>query len=78
MRRLRSLEDGEPTTLFETESADLLCRDAPLALYVFSDDKTYQKKIFDNTQSGAAVANDVLTLTAVDYLPFGGIGESGR
>jgi acyl-CoA reductase-like NAD-dependent aldehyde dehydrogenase len=33
--------------------------------------------VFDNTQSGAAVANDVLLHSAADGLPFGGTGRSG-
>lgn len=53
-------------------------RDHSLSLYIFSDDKAYKEKVMDNTQSGAAVVNDLLTHIAVDHLPFGGIGESGR
>jgi hypothetical protein len=34
--------------------------------------------VFDNTQSGAAVANDVLLHSTADGLPFGGTGLSGR
>jgi len=49
----------------------------PLTLYVFSNDSMLKKKIFDNTQSGAAIANDVALHPVVDGLPFGGVGESG-
>ncbi|KAJ8516845.1 hypothetical protein ONZ45_g5915 [Pleurotus djamor] len=52
-------------------------RDHPLALYVFSQDSAYKDKVFGNTQSGAAVANEVLIHCGVDGLPFGGIGPSG-
>lgn len=48
-----------------------------MTLYVFSNDKSFKQKVFDNTQSGSAIANDVMTHMAVDHLPFGGIGESG-
>ncbi|KAF8137586.1 NAD-dependent aldehyde dehydrogenase [Boletus edulis] len=52
-------------------------RDHPLALYVFSQDSSFKNKVFDNTQSGTAVANDTLIHCATDGLPFGGIGASG-
>ncbi|KAH7344940.1 NAD-aldehyde dehydrogenase [Rhizoctonia solani] len=51
--------------------------DHPLALYVFTKDPKFKAKVFDNTQSGAAVANDLLVHIAVDGLPFGGVGPSG-
>ncbi|KAG2065681.1 NAD-dependent aldehyde dehydrogenase [Suillus decipiens] len=51
--------------------------DHPLALYCFSSDAAFKNKVFDNTQSGAAVANDVLIHGGTDGLPFGGIGPSG-
>ncbi|TDL29329.1 NAD-aldehyde dehydrogenase [Rickenella mellea] len=51
--------------------------DHPLALYVFTNDADFKKKVFESTQSGAAVANEVLMHTAVDGLPFGGTGPSG-
>jgi len=49
----------------------------PLALYVFSQDKKLQEHIFSNTQSGAAVANEVIVHLAVPGLPMGGVGASG-
>ncbi|KAH0826687.1 Aldehyde/histidinol dehydrogenase [Lanmaoa asiatica] len=56
-------------------------RDHPLTLYVFSQDSSFKNKgkwsVFDNTQSGSAVANDTLLHCAADGLPFGGIGPSG-
>ncbi|CEL57774.1 hypothetical protein RSOLAG1IB_02518 [Rhizoctonia solani AG-1 IB] len=51
--------------------------DHPLALYVFTKDPAFKSKVFDNTQSGAAVANDLMVHIAVDGLPFGGVGPSG-
>ncbi|KAI6127519.1 NAD-dependent aldehyde dehydrogenase [Pisolithus croceorrhizus] len=35
-------------------------RDNPLTLYVFSQDAAFKAKVFDNTLSGSAVANDTL------------------
>jgi aldehyde dehydrogenase (NAD+)/aldehyde dehydrogenase (NAD(P)+) len=52
-------------------------RDHPLALYVFSTDAAFKNKVFDNTQSGAAVANECVLHTGTDGLPFGGTGQSG-
>ncbi|KAG9313353.1 Aldehyde/histidinol dehydrogenase [Chiua virens] len=52
-------------------------RDHPLTLYVFSQDSSFKNKVFDNTQSGSAIANDTLLHCAADGLPFGGIGPSG-
>ncbi|KII83226.1 hypothetical protein PLICRDRAFT_58530 [Plicaturopsis crispa FD-325 SS-3] len=52
-------------------------RDHPLALYVFSQDKKFKAKVFDNTQSGGAFANESILHAAVDGLPFGGVGGSG-
>ncbi|KAI0767690.1 NAD-dependent aldehyde dehydrogenase [Fomes fomentarius] len=52
-------------------------RDHPLAVYVFSQDKAFQEKIFSNTQSGAAVANDTMIHLGVPGLPMGGVGQSG-
>ncbi|KAG0693731.1 Aldehyde/histidinol dehydrogenase [Suillus ampliporus] len=51
--------------------------DHPLALYCFSSDAAFKAKVFDNTQSGSAIANDVMIHCAVDGLPFGGTGPSG-
>ncbi|KAH7915323.1 Aldehyde/histidinol dehydrogenase [Hygrophoropsis aurantiaca] len=51
--------------------------DHPLALYVFSQDAKFKSKVFDNTQSGSAIANDVIIHGGADGLPFGGIGPSG-
>ncbi|KAJ7197880.1 NAD-aldehyde dehydrogenase [Mycena rebaudengoi] len=52
--------------------------DHPLALYVFSQDASYKKKVFESTQSGSAVANETIIIGGVSGLPFGGIGPSGR
>jgi len=52
-------------------------RDHPLTLYVFSQDSNFKNKVFDNTVSGSAIANDTLLHCGADGLPFGGIGPSG-
>ncbi|KAF9047744.1 Aldehyde/histidinol dehydrogenase [Panaeolus papilionaceus] len=52
-------------------------RDHPLALYVFFQDNEVKTKVFNKTQSSAAVANEVVIHTGADGLPFGGVGPSG-
>ncbi|KAK3807924.1 MAG: aldehyde dehydrogenase 3 family, member B1 [Benniella sp.] len=52
-------------------------RDDPLALYVFSDNKKYIKKVVDSTRSGGVLVNDVLMHVIEGNLPFGGVGPSG-
>lgn len=52
-------------------------KDHPLTLYVFSQDNEFKQQVFDNTQSGAAIANDVIIHYGTEGLPFGGIGPSG-
>ena len=49
----------------------------PLALYVFSDDRSVVQQILDDTTSGNATVNDTLLHYAQDDLPFGGVGASG-
>ena len=48
-----------------------------LALYVFSTDATFKRRVVTNTHSGAICFNDTMTQAAICDLPFGGVGESG-
>lgn len=52
--------------------------DHPLALYVYSTDKTEANRILDNTMSGGVGVNINLLHLSVPDLPFGGIGGSGQ
>ncbi|KZP16930.1 aldehyde dehydrogenase [Athelia psychrophila] len=52
-------------------------RDHPLALYVFATSAAFKAQVFDNTQSGSCVANEVLLQCGAHGLPFGGTGASG-
>ncbi|GCC16876.1 hypothetical protein chiPu_0020422 [Chiloscyllium punctatum] len=52
-------------------------RDKPLALYLFSRNKTLIKRMIAETSSGGVTANDCLIHYSVDTLPFGGVGKSG-
>lgn len=52
--------------------------DKPLALYLFSKDRTVQDHLIRETTSGGLVINDVLVHLANPELPFGGVGASGQ
>lgn len=52
-------------------------RDKPLALYIFSNDKSKVDRILKNTSSGGFLANDTVVHAGVHTLPFGGVGGSG-
>lgn len=52
--------------------------DHPLALYVYSTDKTQADRVLDNTLSGGVGVNSNLLHLSVPDLPFGGIGASGQ
>ena len=49
----------------------------PLALYLFSDDKSLHDKVIKNTLSGGVCINDVMMHVAQHDIPFGGVGNSG-
>ncbi|KAI0727112.1 aldehyde dehydrogenase [Fomitopsis betulina] len=52
-------------------------RDSALNLYIFSNNKSFKKKVLDNTQSGTVHINDVILQVMAYGMPFGGFGESG-
>lgn len=52
-------------------------REKPLALYIFSNDKTMQERILADTSSGGVCINDTLVHSSFPGLPFGGVGQSG-
>jgi len=49
----------------------------PLALYIFSFNKQFQKNILMNTHAGGVCINDAAFHVANEDLPFGGVGPSG-
>ncbi|GMT45537.1 MAG: aldehyde dehydrogenase [bacterium] len=49
----------------------------PLALYVFSKNSRFRKKIIDSIPAGGVTVNDTLMHIASNRLPFGGVGNSG-
>jgi aldehyde dehydrogenase (NAD+) len=52
-------------------------RDKPLALYVFTGERSIRDRVLDRTSSGGAAVNGTMFHVAVPELPFGGIGPSG-
>ncbi|XP_060523095.1 aldehyde dehydrogenase, dimeric NADP-preferring-like [Cylas formicarius] len=52
-------------------------REKPLALYVFSNDKSVQDMFLTETSSGGVAINDTISHISTEGLPFGGVGASG-
>jgi aldehyde dehydrogenase (NAD+) len=52
-------------------------REKPLALYLFSYNRAAQKRMTEETSSGALLFNDCLIHHTNPNLPFGGINNSG-
>ena len=52
-------------------------RPTPLALYLFSEDRSVTERILDATTSGGVVVNDCTLQPIIHGLPFGGVGSSG-
>jgi len=49
----------------------------PLATYVFSNKKSFQKKIIEDYSFGGGAINDTIIQITNKNLPFGGVGNSG-
>jgi acyl-CoA reductase-like NAD-dependent aldehyde dehydrogenase len=52
-------------------------RPKPLSLYCFTDNKTTEKQVTEQTSSGSLCINHVIRQLLVHRLPFGGVGDSG-
>ena len=52
-------------------------RPKPLALYLFTQDKSIEKKITEVLSYGGGCVNDTIIHLATSYMGFGGVGESG-
>lgn len=52
-------------------------RPHPLALYVFSKDKTNIRSVMQQTLSGSVAINDCVAHVGISDLPFGGVRHSG-
>ncbi len=49
----------------------------PLALYIFTEKRSIQEKLLEETSSGGACVNDTVSHFTNHHLPFGGVGSSG-
>jgi aldehyde dehydrogenase (NAD+) len=56
---------------------DIRRRPKPLALYLFSSDKSVWRRIEKTVSFGGGCINDCLLHVSSPYLPFGGVGDSG-
>ncbi|NOS91307.1 MAG: aldehyde dehydrogenase family protein [Cyclobacteriaceae bacterium] len=62
----------------EEEVIDLInSRQKPLALYVFSERSSFQKKVLSSTSAGTACINECVIQFTHANLPFGGVNNSG-
>lgn len=62
---------------FEIMINDLKTKDKPLALYIFSNDKSHINKVTNELSYGGGCVNDVVIHLATNEMGFGGVGESG-
>ena len=56
---------------------ELALEPAPLAMYLFTEDRTVQRRFLARSVSGGVGINDVVNQIVPKALPFGGVGESG-
>ena len=62
----------------EEDLEEIILRyEKPLALYVFSNDRKFQKRIINNFSFGGGAINDTVIQITNKNLPFGGVGNSG-
>ena len=69
-----------PVLSYETEAdiqSILSQYDKPLGFYVFSNNKSFYKKMIETYSFGGGTINDTMIHFGNSKLPFGGVGESG-
>ncbi|KAM1261703.1 hypothetical protein ACFX13_027639 [Malus domestica] len=52
-------------------------RPKPLAIFAFTKDANFRRRVLSETSSGTVVFNDILIQFVCEALPFGGVGQSG-
>lgn len=62
---------------FDAVLEKLKDKDKPLALYLFSSDKSHIKQVTTELSYGGGCINDVIIHLATSEMGFGGVGESG-
>lgn len=61
----------------EDALAQIQQRPKPLALYLFSQDKSIQRQVLRRLSFGGGCVNDTIFHLTSSHLPFGGVGASG-
>ncbi len=61
----------------EAAKAFILDREKPLALYLFSEDRSVRQMFVHGVPFGGGCVNDTIMHIATSYMPFGGVGNSG-
>lgn len=61
----------------EEAKAFILEREKPLALYLFSEDRSVRQLFVHGVSFGGGCINDTIMHIATPYMPFGGVGNSG-
>lgn len=56
---------------------EIAARPKPLALYLFTSDRSVESAVLERVSFGGGCVNDTLMHIATPHLPFGGVGESG-
>jgi aldehyde dehydrogenase (NAD+) len=64
-------------TDLEAVITTLKSKEKPLALYLFSESKANQQRVFQALSFGNGAINDALMQVASSQLPFGGVGQAG-
>jgi len=67
------IETGDMDRMLET----LKRRPKPLALYLFTKNRKFRKKVLANLSFGGGCVNDTIIHLATPYMGFGGVGNSG-
>lgn len=62
---------------FDRVMSDLKDKEKPLALYLFSNNKTHIRRVSTELSYGGGCINDVVIHLATSEMGFGGVGESG-
>ncbi len=62
---------------FDRVAEGLKAADRPLALYLFSRNKAYIRRVTEELSYGGGCINDVVIHLATSAMGFGGVGESG-
>jgi aldehyde dehydrogenase (NAD+) len=69
-----------PILTYESEDqmiSELKIKEKPLALYLFTKNKQFEKKVLSQISFGGATLNDTIMHFANSNMPFGGVGHSG-